>query len=107
MSYHDNVLIFFNVDIKYYELTLIYSPLYDQICQYNIKTFIGPIRQKPVEYGYVREFSLRMSIRLSGSYLAVIGLTGIGPIKNISVFDWFLPYWPNESFYIVLADLII
>ena len=23
------------------------------ICQYNIKTFIGPIRQKPVKYGYL------------------------------------------------------
>jgi hypothetical protein len=24
----------------------------NQICQYNIKTFIGPIRQKTVQYGY-------------------------------------------------------
>jgi hypothetical protein len=33
----------------------------------------------------------------------VIGLTGIGPIRKISVLDWFFPYWPNESFYIVLT----
>jgi hypothetical protein len=30
-----------------------YKPLYDQIYQCNIKTFIGPIREKPVQYGYV------------------------------------------------------
>jgi hypothetical protein len=41
------------------------------------------------------------------SDLVVIGLTGIGPIRKISVLDWFLPYWPNESFYIILTDLII
>ena len=33
-------------------ILLINFDLYDQICQYNIKTFIGPIRQKPVQYGY-------------------------------------------------------
>ena len=54
-----------------------------------------------------RDFSLRLSKRVEDSDLAVIGLTGIGPIRNISALDWFLPYWPNESFYIVLTDLII
>ena len=36
-----------------------------------------------------RYFSLRMSKRLAGSDLAVIGLTGIGPIGKISVLDCF------------------
>jgi hypothetical protein len=54
-----------------------------------------------------RDFSLRLSKRLADSELAVIGRTGIGPILKISVLDWFLPYWPNESFYIVLTDLTI
>ena len=54
-----------------------------------------------------RDFSLRLSKRVADSDLAVIGLTGIGPIRKISVLDWFFPYWPNESFYIVLTDLII
>ena len=54
-----------------------------------------------------RDFSLQLSKRLVDSDLAVIGLTGIGPIRKISVLDWFLPYWPNESFYIVLTDLTI
>jgi hypothetical protein len=54
-----------------------------------------------------RDFSLQLSERLVDSDLAVIGLTGIGPIRKISVLDWFLPYWPNESFYIVLTDLTI
>ena len=54
-----------------------------------------------------RNISLQLSKRLADSDLAVIGLTGIGPIRKISVLDWFLPYWPNESFYIVLTDLII
>ena len=45
-----------------------------------------------------RHFSFRVSKRLADSDLAVIGLTGIGPIRKISVLDWFLPYWPNESF---------
>jgi hypothetical protein len=54
-----------------------------------------------------RDFSFQLSICLADSDLVVIGLTGIGPIRNISVLDWFLPYWPNESFYIVLTDLII
>ena len=53
------------------------------------------------------DFSLRLSKRLADSDLAVIGLTGIGPIWKISVLDWFLLYWPNEGFYIVLTDLII
>jgi hypothetical protein len=54
-----------------------------------------------------RDFSLKLSKCLADSDLVVIGLTGIGPIQKISVLDWFLPYWPNESFYIVLTDLII
>ena len=54
-----------------------------------------------------QDFSLWLSKRLADSDLAVIGLTGIGPIRKISVLDWFLPYWPNEGFYIVLTDLII
>jgi hypothetical protein len=54
-----------------------------------------------------RDFSLQLSKRLVDSDLAVIGLTGIEPIRKISVLDWFLPYWPNESFYIVLTDLTI
>ena len=54
-----------------------------------------------------RDFSLQLSKRLVDSDLAVIELTGIGPIRKISVLDWFLPYWPNESFYIVLTDLTI
>ena len=54
-----------------------------------------------------RDFSLQLAICLVDSDLVVIGLTGIGPIRKISVLDWFLPYWPNESFYIVLTDLII
>jgi hypothetical protein len=49
---------------------------------------------------------LQLSKCLADSDLVVIGLTGIGPIQKISVLDWFLPYWPNESFYIVLTDLI-
>jgi hypothetical protein len=49
------------------------------------------------------DFSLRLSKRLADSDLAVIGLTGIGIIRKISVLDWFLPYWPDESFYIVLT----
>jgi hypothetical protein len=54
-----------------------------------------------------RDFSLQLSKRLVDSDLAVIGLTGIGPIRKIFALDWFLPYWPNESFYIVLTDLTI
>ena len=54
-----------------------------------------------------RDFFLRLSKRLADSDLVVIGLTGIGPIWKISVLDWFLLYWPNEGFYIVLTDLII
>ena len=54
-----------------------------------------------------RDFSLKLSKCLADSDLVVIGLTGIGPIQKISVLDWFLLYWPNESFYIVLTDLII
>jgi hypothetical protein len=54
-----------------------------------------------------RDFTLKLSKCLADSDLVVIGLTGIGPIRKISVLDWFLPYWPNESFYIVLTDLII
>jgi hypothetical protein len=54
-----------------------------------------------------RDFSLQLSKRLVDPDLAVIGLTGIGPIRKISVLGWFLPYWLNESFYIALIDLII
>ena len=39
-----------------------------------------------------QNFSLQLSKRLADSDLAVIGLTGIGPIQKISVLDWFLPY---------------
>jgi hypothetical protein len=49
----------------------------------------------------------QLSKCLADSDLVVFGLTGIGPIRKISVLDWFLPYWHNESFYIVLTDLII
>ena len=52
-------------------------------------------------------FSLKLSKCLADSDLVVIGLTGIGPIRKISVLDWFLPYWPNESFYTELTDMII
>ena len=34
-----------------------------------------------------RDFSLRLSKRLADSDLAVIGLTGIGPIRKISLLD--------------------
>ena len=54
-----------------------------------------------------RDFSLQLSKCIADSDLVVIELTGIGPIRKISVLDWFLSYWPNESFYIVLTDLII
>ena len=54
-----------------------------------------------------RDFPLQLSKCLADSDVFVIGLTGIGPIRKISVLDWFLPYWPNESFYIALTDLII
>ena len=53
-----------------------------------------------------RDFSLQLSKCLADSDLVVIGLTGIGPIRKISVLDWSVPYWPDESFYIVLTDLI-
>ena len=53
------------------------------------------------------DFSLQISKSLVDSDLVVIRLTGIGPIRKISVLDWFLLYWHNESFYIVLTDLII
>jgi hypothetical protein len=43
--------------------------------------------------------ALQLSKCLADSDLVVIGLTGIGPIRKISVLDWFLPYWPNESFF--------
>jgi hypothetical protein len=56
-----------------------------------------------------REFTLQLSKCVADSDLVVIGLTGIGPIRKISVYilDWILSYCPNESFYIVLTDLII
>jgi hypothetical protein len=59
------------------------------------------------QFNISRDFSLKLSKCLADSDLVVIGLTGIGPIRKLSVLDWFLPYWPNESFYIVLTDLII
>jgi hypothetical protein len=46
-----------------------------------------------------RDFSLQLSKCLADSDLVVIGLTGIGPMRKIFVLDWFLPYWPNESFF--------
>jgi hypothetical protein len=54
-----------------------------------------------------RDFSLQLTKCLADSDLVVIGLTGIGLTRKISVLDWFLPYWPNGSFDIVLTDLII
>ena len=59
------------------------------------------------QYNISRYFSLQFSKRLVDSDLTVIGLTGIVPIQKIFVFDWFFPYWSNESFYIVLTDLTI
>ena len=59
------------------------------------------------QFNISRDFSLQLSKCLADSDLVVIGLTGIGPIRKISVLDWFLPYWPNGSFDIVLTDLII
>ena len=53
------------------------------------------------------DFYLQLSKSLADSDLAVIGLIGIRPIRKISALDWFLLYWPNASFYIVLTDLII
>jgi hypothetical protein len=53
-----------------------------------------------------RDSSLQLSKCLADSDLVVIGLTGIGPIRKIRI-GLVLPYWPNESFYIVLTDLII
>jgi hypothetical protein len=50
------------------------------------------------------DFSLWLSKRLADSDLAVIGLTEIGPIRKISVLDWFLPYWFYEGFYIVYIE---
>jgi hypothetical protein len=37
------------------------------------------------------DFPLQLSKCLADSDLVVIGLTGIGPIRKISVLDWFLP----------------
>ena len=59
------------------------------------------------QFNISRDFSLQLSKCPADSDLVVIGLAGIGPIRKISVLDWFLPYWPNESFYIILTDLII
>jgi hypothetical protein len=39
-----------------------------------------------------RDFSLQLLKCLADSDLVVIGLTGIGPIRKISVLDWFLSY---------------
>ena len=50
------------------------------------------------QFNISRDFSLQLSKCLADSDLVVIGLTGIGPIRKISVLNWFLPYWPNESF---------
>jgi hypothetical protein len=54
-----------------------------------------------------RDFSLQLSKCLVDSDLPVNGLNGIEPIRKISLLDWFLPYWPNDSFYIALTDLTI
>jgi hypothetical protein len=56
---------------------------------------------------YINNISLRLSKHLADSDLGVIGRTGIGPIRKISALDWFLSFWPNENFYIVLTDLTI
>ena len=45
-----------------------------------------------------RDFSLRLSKRLADSDLAVIGLTGIGPIRKISLLDWFCRIGPMKVF---------
>ena len=60
-----------------------------------------------IQFNISRDFSLQLSICLADSDLVVFGLTGIGPIRKLSVLDWFLPYWPNESFYIELTDFIV
>ena len=52
-----------------------------------------------------RDFCLRFSKRLEDSDLVIIRLTGIGPIRRISVLDWFLSYCLNENCCIVLTNL--
>ena len=78
-----------------------------QLGQYEKKKHHVMIRLLMNQSNISRDFSLQLSKRLADSDLAVIGLPGIGPIRKISVLHWFLPYWPNESVYIVLTDLII
>jgi hypothetical protein len=51
-----------------------------------------------------RDFSLQFSKCLADSDLVVIGLTGIGPIRKISVLDWFLPYWPS-GYWLSFSDI--
>jgi hypothetical protein len=74
-----------------------------------MKTFIGPIRVMIHllinQSNNSLDFSFQLSKCLADSDPAVIGLTGIVPIRKISVLDWFLPYWPNESFHIVLEGI--
>ena len=45
-----------------------------------------------------RDFSLQLSKCLADSDLVVIGLTGIGPIRKISVLDWFCRIGPMKVF---------
>ena len=49
-----------------------------------------------------RDFSLRSLKRLAGSDLAVIGLTGIGSIRKISVLDLFFCLLMHHAATIVL-----
>ena len=43
-----------------------------------------------------RDVSLQLSKCLADSDLVVIGLTGIGPIRKISILDWFLRIGPMK-----------
>ena len=48
-----------------------------------------------------RDFSLRLSKRLADCDLAVIGMTGIGPIRKISVLEWFCRIGPMKVLYCI------
>ena len=48
-----------------------------------------------------RDFSLKLLKCLADSDLVVIGLTGIGTMRKISVLDWFLPYCPMKVLYCI------
>jgi hypothetical protein len=58
---------FFHIDLGQYEKHHVIIPLLINQCNISL------------------DFSLRLSKRLTDSDLAVIGLTGIGPIQKISV----------------------